>query len=141
MQLAQDADVPEAGDRQARASAPDAEFRVGVLHEDGAVRVRPVGDVDLATIGHLRARMAEAMATGAARLVLDLRATTFLDSSGLHLAVDTDRWATRNGIEFLIIAGPPVVQRAFGAVGLTARLPFVDGMRHPSPTIAVRTAG
>jgi anti-sigma B factor antagonist len=121
------ATVSEVGDGRAHATPADVGFRVGVLYEGDAVRVRPIGDVDLATVGALRARMDEAMAAGTARLILDLRATTFLDSSGLHLAMETDAWATRNGIEFLILAGPRVVQRAFRAVGLSARLPFVDG--------------
>ena len=105
----------------------EAWFRVAVAHEHGGVRVRPIGEVDLATIGRLRERMNEAMAAGADRVVLDLRATTFLDSSGLHLALDTDRWATRNGTEFVIIVGPSAVQHAFDAAGLSAGMPFVDG--------------
>jgi anti-anti-sigma factor len=129
--LAGHAEVSAAGDRHVQATPADVEFRVGVLHEDDAVRVRPIGEVDLATIGRLRERTAEAVAAGPNRLILDLRGTTFLDSTGLHLAMDLERWATRNGIEFLIIAGPRIVQRAFRAAGLSGRLPVVDGTRHP----------
>jgi anti-anti-sigma factor len=120
------AEEQQAGDGGAPVMLPEVEFRVAVSHEGDTVRIRPVGEVDLATIGRLRDRTGEAMATGAQRIVLDLRAATFLDSSGLHLALDIDRWATRNRVEFVIIPGPPDVQHAFDASGLSARLPFVD---------------
>jgi anti-anti-sigma factor len=135
LRLAVDGEASQAGDGQAQAMPPEVEFRVGVAHEHGGVRIRPVGEIDLATIGFLRERTSEAMAIGGVdRIVLDLRAATFLDSSGLHLALDIDRWATSNGVEFGIIAGPPDVQHAFDASGLSARLPFVDPARHPSHT-------
>jgi anti-anti-sigma factor len=103
-----------------------AEFRVDVAREHDAVRVSPVGELDVATIAHVREHLGEAMTSGAGRVILDLRETTFLDSSALHLAVETHDWATRSGAEFAIIPGPPAVQRAFDVTGLSARLPFVD---------------
>lgn len=115
-------------DRAAHAEAmrAAAEFRVDVAREHDAVRVSPVGELDVATIGHVREHLGEAMASGAGRVILDLRETTFLDSSALHLAVETHDWATRSGAEFAIIPGPLAVQRAFDVTGLSARLPFVD---------------
>lgn len=124
--LAGDEEVSSPRERHEQTSPPDA-FRVGVVHEDRAVRIRPIGEVDLLTIDPLRERTHEALAAGADRVILDLRAVTFVDSNGLHLAMDAYRWATRNRIEFVIIGGPPVVQLAFQAAGLSARLPFVDG--------------
>jgi anti-sigma B factor antagonist len=102
------------------------EFRVDVEREGDAVRVSPVGEVDAATIGRVREHINDAMATGVGRVVLDLRAITFLDSTALHLAVETHDSATRNGVEFAIIPGPPAVQRTFHVAQLTERLPFVD---------------
>jgi anti-sigma B factor antagonist len=102
------------------------DFRVDVAHERAAVRVCPVGELDVGTIAQLRARIDEATAAGAGCLILDLRGVTFLDSSGLHLAVETNEWAARTGTEFAIIAGPAGVQRTFDVAGLSNRLPFVD---------------
>ena len=116
-----------AGDGPDPAMLEGVGFRVDVTHERAGVRVCPVGDLDVANIGGLHDRINEAMAAGADRVILDLRAITFLDSSGLHLVEDTDAWARRNGIDFAIIAGPPPVQRTFDAVGLTERLSFVEG--------------
>src|SRR3954470_10476578 len=100
-------------DGHAEAILAVVELRVDVALEPDAVRVSPVGEVDLATIGRLREHMHEGMATGTARVILDLRATTLIDSTALHLAVDTHDWAARNGVAFAIIPGPPAVQRTF----------------------------
>jgi anti-anti-sigma factor len=102
------------------------EFRVDLAHEHDAVRVSAAGEVDLATIGRLREHIHEAMAIGTGRVILDLRATTFVDSTALHLAVETHEWAARTGVEFVIIPGPPAVQRTFDIAGLSSRLRFVD---------------
>ena len=102
------------------------EFRVDVERDGGSVRISPVGEVDTATIGRLRESFDEAAAINASRVVLDLRETTFLDSTGLHFAVDIDAWARTNGTEFAIVAGPPAVQRTFDVSRLTDRLPFVE---------------
>ena len=103
-----------------------AAFRVDVAWERDTVSVSPVGEVDLATIGSLRAHTREAMAAGPGRLILDLRETTFVDSTSLHLAVELNEWAAGAGAQFAIIPGPPVVQRTFEVAGLIDRLPFVD---------------
>jgi anti-sigma B factor antagonist len=110
----------------------EVEFRVGLVHEGSGVRVRPAGEVDIATIGCLQERMNDAMAAGRDRVVLDLRATTFFDSTGLRLVLETDDWARDRGTEFVIIAGPPIVQQAFEAAGLRGRLPFADGSVAPA---------
>jgi anti-sigma B factor antagonist len=67
-----------------------------------------------------------AIESGTGRVILDLRRVTFADSSALHLALDAHGRATRTGIAFAIVAGPPGVQRTFDVAGLTDRLPFVD---------------
>ena len=104
-------------------------FHVDVARERGGVRVCPVGELDTATIEELRQRIDEAMATGAARLILDLRETTFLDSTGLRLAVEADTRAAEAGTEFSIIPGTAAVQRAFDVAGLTQLLPFESAPR------------
>jgi anti-anti-sigma factor len=103
-----------------------ARFRVDVQPERDLVRVYPIGDLDVATVGEVRAHLEELRAAGFSHLVLDLRRTTFLDSSALHMVVDIDSAAANDGFEFTIAPGPPTVQRAFELTGLDTRLPF-DG--------------
>jgi anti-anti-sigma factor len=126
VRLAIDRAIARASNGHAEAIPAAAVFRVDVARQHGAVRVCPVSEVDIATIEQLRARIDEAMAAGARRVILDLRQTTFFDSAGLHAAMEADRWAARTGTEFAIIAGPPAVQRTFELAGLSERLPFVD---------------
>ena len=121
-----DREITRTSEADTEAMPGPVAFRVDVAVEHGAVRVCPVGEVDLATVGACRARIDEAMAAGAGRVILDLRKTTFLDSTGVHLALDTVRSAARNGAVFAIIVGPHAVQHTFDAAGLRARLPFVE---------------
>ena len=76
--------------------------------------------------GVLRTQTTEAMSAAPGRMILDLRETTFLDSSALHFAVETHEWAMSTGTRFAIVPGPAVVRRTFEVAGLSEQLPFVD---------------
>jgi anti-anti-sigma factor len=125
-ELAVDHEFTRDRDGDAEAMLAAVSFRVDVAQEQDAVRVSPVGDVDLATVGHLRKRLDEALEAGTGRVILDLREATFVDSTTLHLAVEAHDRAASTGIEFAIVPGPPGVQRTFEVAGLSDRLPFVD---------------
>jgi anti-anti-sigma factor len=124
-----------ASDGHAESMLAAVAFRVDVAREHGAVRVCPVGEIDMATIEQLRSRIDEALA-GAGRVILDLRETTFLDSAVLHLAVEANACASRSGTEFVIIPGPPAVQRTFDVAGVSEQLPFVNVPRRVTPDAA-----
>ena len=74
----------------------------------------------------MRSQLDELAGADFTPVVLDLRGTTFLDSTGLRLALDAHAASAADGWEFGIIAGPSNVQRAFATAGLSERLPFVD---------------
>jgi anti-sigma B factor antagonist len=101
-------------------------FRVDVQPEPHGARVRPLGEIDLATVDDVRRKIDESVAGGCERVVLDLGGVTFMDSNGLHLALDADTDAREGGGQLLIIDGPGPVQRIFDVTGLRDRLPFVD---------------
>jgi anti-sigma B factor antagonist len=101
-----------------------SEFRVEVEPERDAVRVCPIGEVDLSTVGEVRARLDELRSAGFSRLILDLRRATFLDSSGVRLALDVHAASAADGTEFAIVPGPPAVQHTFEVAGLNDELPF-----------------
>jgi anti-sigma B factor antagonist len=117
-----------------------ARFQVDVQPEPRGARVRPLGEIDLATVASVRRKIDELIAAGCERVVLDLRGVTFMDSTGLHLGLDADAAARAEGWELLIIEGPRPVQRIFEVTGLRDRLPFVDAPapltpnRHPAET-------
>ena len=101
-------------------------FRVEVEPERDGMRVSPIGELDMATVGEVRAQLVALRPLGFSRLILDLRRTTFLDSTGLRLALDENSASARDGYSFAIFAGPPTVQHVFEISGLAPRLPFVE---------------
>jgi anti-sigma B factor antagonist len=119
---------PYNGAHGPRARGPDeaAPFQVDAQPEPRGMRVRPTGEIDLATVGSIRRKIDECVAAGCERLVLDLRGVTFMDSTGLHLALDAHAAARKEGWELLVVEGPDSVQRVFEVTGLRDRLPFVD---------------
>ena len=108
-------------------------FRVDVQPERALVRVCPVGEVDVATAGDVTAEIQRLCAAGFERIVLDLRGTTFLDSTGLRLVLDAHAESSRDGWDFGVIPGPAQVQRTFEAAGVLARVSFLDDGRLSAP--------
>jgi anti-sigma B factor antagonist len=100
-------------------------FRVAVQAEREVVRVCPFGEVDIETVGQIREQLESVTASGVRHVVLDLRGVTFVDSTGLHLVLETDAASRAQGWEFGLIGGPADVQRVFDLTGARARLPFL----------------
>jgi anti-anti-sigma factor len=101
-------------------------FGMKVAHEGDVVRVCPLGDVDIDTVDAIRRRIEDLKAAGARRVVLDLREATFLDSTGVHLVVEADADARKDGWDFALIEGPAGVQRPLEVLGLREHLLFLD---------------
>jgi anti-anti-sigma factor len=108
-----------------RQSEDQAPFRVVVQTEGDVVRVCPFGEVDMGTVGQIRAGLEASAAAGARHVVLDLGGVTFLDSTGVHLVLETDAASRAQGWEFGLIGGPADVQRVFDLTGSRARLPLL----------------
>lgn len=104
-------------------------FRLEVKPDRDVVRVLPVGDIDIATVGIIRDQLSELTAAGFRRVVVDLRGVTFVDSTGLQLLLQTYASAQADGWELAIIDGSPAVARALELTGLGAALPIVDAHR------------
>ena len=99
-------------------------FRVDVDAADDGLRVRPVGELDLATTDDLDARLRELHAQGHKRLVLDLSGLRFMDSTGLRLLLGWDAASRQNGFEFRLTAPPPHVERVLKVAGVGEKLRF-----------------
>jgi anti-sigma B factor antagonist len=80
------------------------------------------GELDIATVPQLYAVLAIAVGPRPAALWIDLSATTFIDSSGLHALFEARR---RFGGALAIIC-PPRVRRVFEIVGLDTTVPLYD---------------
>ena len=71
------------------------------------------GEVDLASAPALRSEVAAALDSGAHELCVDLSATTFMDSSGLHALLDAHRIAEEQRRRLTIVCPPGNVRRVF----------------------------
>lgn len=59
-------------------------------------------------------------------VTLDLSGLTFMDSSGLAVAINLHRALARTGRSLEIRGAPPQAMRVFRAAGLPRRMQFVD---------------
>lgn len=114
---------------------PEAEpFRCDVSPYQAAVRVRPVGELDVLTAPLLAAQLAEVRHAGFRQLILDLSGLLFIDSTGLHMILDWDAEARRDGFALELIPGSREVQHVFEIAGLAGRLPFRDAADTSTPS-------
>jgi anti-sigma B factor antagonist len=102
------------------------DFRIDVEREPGRIRVRPVGELDLATVPALEQELARVRDSATRCVVLDLRGLTFMDSTGLSLALRWSLEASRDGFDFSLVRGEGAVRRLFELTGMDGRLPFQD---------------
>ena len=106
------------------------EFSVAVHPDRRQVVVAPSGDLDLATRDQVARELAHVRTAGFSDVVLDLRAVSFIDSSGLQMILEEARAAEHDSCRFRLISGPAAVRRLFELTGIADELDFVDG-RHP----------
>ncbi len=101
---------------------PEFELDVSAL---GGVRVVTLsGELDIDTMGEVNDALATA--NGLATTVVDLRALTFIDSSGVSGLLSAARRAQEAGTWMCCVPGPPSVQRVFELTGVDTVLDWVD---------------
>ena len=101
-------------------------FRCDLEPERERVRVRPIGEIDMATVSVVEAHLSELTAAGFRQVTLDLRTVCFLDSTGLRMILEWDARSRADGFSFALVAGPPNVQRLFELTNTTELLSFTD---------------
>jgi anti-sigma B factor antagonist len=85
------------------------------------------GELDLSGAGALDEEIDRlASEDGVRRVVLDLRALEFMDSSGLRLVALAERRLGAAGRELVLVRGPEAVQRVFEITRMEDHLTFVD---------------
>lgn len=102
--------------------------RLTILSErDGRAHVlRPVGELDLATVGELEDELLRLEASDVPEICVDLSRVEFIGADGIKLLLNAStRCRERHG-QFRLVRGPEVVHRAFERTGLESRLPFAD---------------
>ena len=96
------------------------------LAGDGSPVIELAGEIDSSTVPMLERELSERDATSPPIVVVDLRNTTFMDSSGLRALASAHARATADGRRFVIVRGPDAVRRVFAVTRLDSRLDFVD---------------
>jgi anti-sigma B factor antagonist len=91
---------------------------------DGARIVAADGEIDLETAPDL-ARALESAREHAARVVVDLQAVSFMDSTGVSLLLTSAEQARRAEVE-LVIEPSPIVRRVLRLTGVERVLPLAD---------------
>jgi len=108
-------------------------FRCEVEPDRASVRVRPVGELDLATVPVVEAQLSELVAAGFTSLVIDLRELRFLDSTGVRLLLSWNARCRADDLALRVIPGPAPVQRVIEVAGVAHLLPFSLSHLRDSP--------
>lgn len=95
-------------------------FRIELAPSDEEVRVGLVGEIDLAAEEDVVSTVGAALSgSRPTQLVLDLRAITFMDSSGLRALLRCRRIADDAGVRFRIAVAEGPVTRLFSVAGVS----------------------
>jgi anti-sigma B factor antagonist len=128
------------GSPNSLASPPVPTWELSVTDWGDSVRVRASGDLDLETAPRLDAALTDAAASGR-NVTLDLRALTFLDSSGISVLMRQAARAERDGLALSIIAPTARVARVLDVAGVTQLLPLVAAPPQRAPQGRTGAAG
>ena len=104
-------------------------FDLTVVREGSVATVAVIGDLDLSTAPRLSSAVKEH--SDAEVLIVDLTATTFMDSSGVHNLVEAHGLSARTGFRLVVVVGAGPIRRVLDLCGLDDRLTITsDGAAH-----------
>jgi anti-sigma B factor antagonist len=93
-------------------------FEMLTVRSDGEVTIAIHGDIDIVTAPQLWEHLSAAIPDATHRLVLDLRATTFIDSIGLTVFVRAFKRLRHQGTEFVLRSPKPNARQILNVSGL-----------------------
>ena len=99
----------------------DDGFAISSQYMGTTVRITVSGELDIGTAPHLREHTSRQLAEPTELVVLDLTDVSFIDSSGLHVLLDT---AAQDDSRLRIVPSP-VCLRLFDITGVRDRLPLI----------------
>lgn len=125
--------VIDSEDRKSRGVAPRGVPQLELREEihDARHTLVLTGELDMAWASVLQTALHRICTDDADSIVLDLSKLTFMDSTGLRAILLAEELCEKHRCRFILIPGPPQVQRLFEVTGLLGRLPFqapTDGM-------------
>ena len=104
-------------------SAPRDALTIRVRHEPNYVLAAVAGEIDIATVARLRARL-WALAASGRTLVADLEQVSFIDASGLGALVGLAGLAAEHGASLYVVCAREKIRRPFRLTGLDRTIPL-----------------
>ena len=103
-------------------------FGLEAAERDGCAVLSVAGEIDLGTAPQLRERLMELVDQGHRRIVVDLTATDFLDSTGLGaLVAGLKRLRAHDG-EMRLVCTSPRIRKVFEITHVDRVLPMFDSV-------------
>jgi anti-sigma B factor antagonist len=106
---------------------PHYGLRIVRADADGEAVIRVRGELEMATTARMREELARALATECGRVVVDLRALDFLDSTGIHALVQAHERCRSSDRSLTLLLGTGPVHRTLDICGL------LDVLNHVGP--------
>jgi anti-anti-sigma factor len=94
-------------------------LRVDIASLNSSATISPVGEIDLDTVSLLSASLADTIASGADRVVVDFAHVTYIDSAGLGALVGAHKRRRAAGGALVLRCEQPRVLRLLTITGLT----------------------
>jgi anti-sigma B factor antagonist len=107
---------------QAQPALTPGQLTIASRRDGDDVVVTLCGEIDIASAPALEGELRAAERSRPRRIVLDLAALDFIDSTGIHLLTDAHQRADANGHQLVLTHVPDPVQRLFRLTGIGARL-------------------
>jgi anti-sigma B factor antagonist len=101
-----------------------APFEIRIQPAREAIRLKPIGELDLASAPELRKEIDQLVSVGFEHVIIDLRGLTFIDAVGLKLLLSLAEEAHAAGWRLVVIQGGSAVRRIFALTGTLEQLPF-----------------
>ena len=96
--------------RPVRLEYPPPDLTARIVEHGPTLKIDLSGELDIATKPVARQVINEAFERRPRQVVLNLSRLTFMDSSGVHLAIEARGLAAANDTDLVLIPGPPAVQ-------------------------------
>ena len=95
---------------------------------EGVHVVAVTGEIDLFTAPEFKQRMTTPIEDGVARLVIDLSATTFIDSSSLGVLIGAHRRLRQRGGSLVVVCDTETIVKTFKITGLDGVFTLVPSL-------------
>ena len=103
----------------------EATFGLAVRRENRTAVLIPTGELDLSSAPELEAELERAWQSQVEAVIVDLRAVSFMDSTGLRVILNANQTARAKDVQLAIVDGSDQVRKLFDLTGVSETLTVV----------------